>query len=438
MGSRLKLAGLALSLCCMYSGLVIPAAGAAAGNFHWTASTTKLTAKQDDEEGKNTETGLQVLGTTSGSVECDEASGEASVTGTEASEVTIQGLKYNNTGKETCAGPFSTSPKVEFNGCDYRFAAGEVIGETGMETKGPTTIECPEGKQITVTAPFCQIHIPAQTPEGHVVYHTITPAEGKHYVTAEATLTGIKYQGTELCSGGTGGQYKGNFVLKGYKQTPHEAAQQTGVEVREPSSGNFHWTASTTKLTAKQDDEEGKNTETGLQVLGTTSGSVECDEASGEASVTGTEASEVTIQGLKYNNTGKETCAGPFSTSPKVEFNGCDYRFAAGEVIGETGMETKGPTTIECPEGKQITVTAPFCQIHIPAQTPEGHVVYHTITPAEGKHYVTAEATLTGIKYQGTELCSGGTGGQYKGNFVLKGYKQTPHEAAQQTGVEVP
>jgi len=224
-----KALGLALVAVFAMSALMASAAQAQ-GVFTNTEATT-LTGTQDDEGGTNTATGLQTFTTTAGSVTCDEVHATASglVANSSLTEITAHEISYNNTGKTTCTGPFSTSPKIEFGECHYLFTVGQTIGQTGMETTGTAHIVCPTGKQITITAPFCQIHVPAQSPGGHLIYKTVTGSPND--VTIEATVTGIQYQGTELCSSGTTGQYKGNVTVKGYKATPHNAEQLTAVEV---------------------------------------------------------------------------------------------------------------------------------------------------------------------------------------------------------------
>jgi len=222
---------LGLALVAIFAMSALVASAAQAQGVLTNTEATELTLTQDDEGGTNTATGLQTFATTSGSFTCDEFHAEATGLSSNSSltEITFQNIKTNNVGKSTCTGPFSTSPTFEFNGCDYLFTIGVTIGTTGMETTGAIHLVCPVGKQITTTAPFCQTHFPAQSVGGHLVFKTITGAPDD--ITIEATLTGIQYQGTELCSSGSDGQYKGNFTVKGYKSAPHNAEQLTAVEV---------------------------------------------------------------------------------------------------------------------------------------------------------------------------------------------------------------
>jgi hypothetical protein len=213
------------------SAFMASAAQAVQGKFTNTHAKN-LTARQDDDEGQNTTTGLQTFTTTSGAVTCDEVHAETrnlAVT-SELTEITAQNVKYNDNGLTTCKGPFSTKPTIEFNGCDYLFTAGERVGVSDLTTQAH--IVCPVGKQITITAPFCQIHVPDQRPTGHIVFKNVpTPNQQRTHITGEATVTGITYQGTELCSSAATGQYKGNITIRGFKEEPHNATQEESIHV---------------------------------------------------------------------------------------------------------------------------------------------------------------------------------------------------------------
>jgi hypothetical protein len=228
-----KALGLALIAILAMSAFMASAAQAVQGKFTNTHAKN-LTATQDDEkEGKlTTETGVQKLTMTSGVLSCDEF--HADITGlavtSELTEITAQNIKYNDTGLTTCKGPFSTKPTIEMNGCDYLFTAGERLGTSDLTAQ--LHLVCPVGKQITITVPFCQIHFPDQRPTGHIVFKNVpTPNQQRTHITGEATLTGIQYQGTELCSSATTGTYTGNITVKGYKEAPHNATQEESIHV---------------------------------------------------------------------------------------------------------------------------------------------------------------------------------------------------------------
>lgn len=223
MKRNLKSVGLTLVAILAVSGMAASSAQAQ-GKFTWAAGTTKLVTRQN--LGVNPETGFQQWQTTNGNIQCEEVEEEAPVTGTEATEITAENIHYQNAGKvDQCTGPGGTAPKIEFNGCDYLYTLGQTIGETGMETTGQTHIKCPTGKQITFTSALCQFHIPAQSPGGHIIYHTVTGAPND--VTKQFTLTGIIYQGTGICTSGTNGTYSGNYTVKGF----NASGVQQSIEV---------------------------------------------------------------------------------------------------------------------------------------------------------------------------------------------------------------
>jgi hypothetical protein len=225
----IKALGLALVAVFAMTAVMASAAHAAQGKFTPTESK-QLTASQDDAGGQNTATGLQSFKTTSGTVSCDEVSGTALVTpGSQPVEVTAEKIKYNDTGLTTCKGPFSTKPTIEFKTCDYLFTAGETLGTSDLTVQ--PHIVCQGTDQITISAPFCQIHVPKQSPKGHIIFKNVAGINGKTHITGEATVSEIKYQGTELCSSGTDGTYTGNITVKGYKAEPHNATQEESIHV---------------------------------------------------------------------------------------------------------------------------------------------------------------------------------------------------------------
>jgi hypothetical protein len=181
-----------------------------------------------------TVTPKQIWSLTPGTVNCNEVTGSATITSgsTEEEEVPLSSITYSNSGSaDTCPGPFGTEPKIEMNGCNYRYTAGVTIGTTGMETTGTTHIVCPAGQQIVIKAPGCTIKVPTQTPTGgHVIYRTITTTPQNH-VTLEATLTGITYSTSGLLCGThadeTNGTYTGNVTFKAFDST----GTQTNLEV---------------------------------------------------------------------------------------------------------------------------------------------------------------------------------------------------------------
>jgi hypothetical protein len=214
MARNLKIIGLALAAVFAMSAV---AASAAQATFTWDNGTQTLTVEAD---------GKQTFTTTSGAIQCQGLSGQSAVAGTAATEVTAQNFAY-----ASCIGPFGEPAQVVFGQCDYLFTAGQTLGGKETELTGQAHIKCVNGGQITITGlgGFCQMHVGQQAPGGHVIYRTV--AGFPQDVTLEATVTGIVYQGTGLCSSASTGQYAGNVTIKGYKAMPHNNAQQTGVRL---------------------------------------------------------------------------------------------------------------------------------------------------------------------------------------------------------------
>src|SRR5260221_432582 len=395
-----KILGFAVVAVLAMSALAASTAQAAEGTFSWKEGTARLTATQEPE----TNGGSQLFKITnkSLSVTCNEVhatvklpEGKTTATELETSEIT-----YTDASKEAdhCRGPLSTSPKSNMNGCQYKFHAGEIIKEG--ETKGTVDLNCPEGKEVTVESAACTVHIPAQSGLSSVSYRAVAGSPGD--VTLEPNVTGIKYKHTGLCGNGEGsdGIYTGNVTVK--------------------QDGTFSWKEGTARLTATQEPE----TNGGSQLFKITnkSLSVTCNEVhatvklpEGKTTATELETSEIT-----YTDSTKEAdhCRGPLSTSPKINMNGCQYKFHAGEIIKEG--ETKGTVDLNCPEGKEVTVESAACTVHIPAQSGLSSVTYKTIAgPPED---FTVEPNVTGIKYKHTGLCGNGEGsdGTYTGNVTVK------------------
>jgi hypothetical protein len=230
MTRHIKALGLALVAVFAMTAVIASAAQAVQGKFTVTDSKI-LTVTQDDAAGQNTTTGLQTLKTTSGAITCDEVIGRAQVTaGSQPTEITAEKIFYKNTGLTTCNGPLSTKPTVDLKTCHYLFTAGETLGTSDLTVQAH--IKCKVGDQITITAPFCQIHIPEQTPEGHLIFKNVQPqGQTKTHITGEATITGITYHGTELCSSGKDGTYTGNLTVKGYIGEPFQIAHEESIHV---------------------------------------------------------------------------------------------------------------------------------------------------------------------------------------------------------------
>jgi len=229
MTRNLKALGLALLAIFALSAIAASGAQATAGVFTWESGTQHLTVEHD-AEGGNPATGSQKFTTFVGQVQCQEMSGKVGVSGTESQEMTMQGVSFHNSGSTKCSGPLSSQPTFEMGNCDYKFTAGETVGETGIETTGMTHIECTSGQIVINGGGLCTIKVPAQSAmTGHIRYHTISPS--LTYMTIESTIVKTTYDSEGLCgkqTGRTDGTYNGNLIVKGFKGNP---GTQTNIEV---------------------------------------------------------------------------------------------------------------------------------------------------------------------------------------------------------------
>jgi len=185
--------------------LVTTASGATAAAINWPSGTTLVTAAQN---------GAQVFKTAVGTVQCDEVSASAPVSGTSANSLGLEEASFHDNAKTTCRGPFGTSMTVKMNGClldlhtGASTGAGESLGSVGINGCGA------EGG-ILMTAPGCSISIPQNQNLGPVTYKTA----GEKVEVAFAA-TNISYSSTGfLCGIGsyTGGSYTGKMLLAGNK-----------------------------------------------------------------------------------------------------------------------------------------------------------------------------------------------------------------------------
>lgn len=122
---------------------------------------------------------------------------------------------------------FGSDVTVSMNGCDYLFTI------EASANKGPVHIQCPEGKQITMTVKVfgfsvCTYHIGKQTPSGAATYAN----KGSNHVDFSPSLTGISAsrQGSSECGkdSSTTGSYSDKWQLKGEITGQTETNVQVG------------------------------------------------------------------------------------------------------------------------------------------------------------------------------------------------------------------
>lgn len=217
-----NLKALGLALVAVFAFSAMAASGASAVEAHFKIDNLNagengtITVEQDT-------TGKQLFVTDFGTVECETFMGHNGAAPETAATLTVTSVTYKGhqfAGSEKCKiTKLNLQAEINFGNCDYTFNAGTWLG-AGTAT-GNATIDCSAGV-IQIVGAGCTITVPAQTPAGHIVYSNVpkTPTTAD-YVTAEATVTGIKYEGHGvLCATGlkTNGTYTGNAIATGFNQ----------------------------------------------------------------------------------------------------------------------------------------------------------------------------------------------------------------------------
>lgn len=202
---------LALALVAVLAMSAVAASTAPADAFTGEATPVTLTGSQE---------GSDVLTTTSGNTTCKEVR----YTGTSASGVTTATVtpsypEKTAIGEQNCSGGLPSL--VHTNGCVYLF-------HLGAATEGTVDINCPAGKEITITAGYnvttkCTIHIPPQTGLIKVNYSNTGSGNTREIIVTTA-ITNLKYTHTKgsglgACTPGSGttGSYNGKARITGEK-----------------------------------------------------------------------------------------------------------------------------------------------------------------------------------------------------------------------------
>ena len=148
-----------------------------------------------------------ILKTTAGSAECKSVTFAGTVASSSASSITAT----PSFSECTCLGVLCTA---DVNECDY-------LLKIDAESLGTVDIACPAGKEITLTASKCTIHIPPQTGVGTISYQEIGTGTTRE-IELGLNLAGIHYAHTEgtgigKCSTGTGtnGTLAGTATMTG-------------------------------------------------------------------------------------------------------------------------------------------------------------------------------------------------------------------------------
>jgi hypothetical protein len=233
MTGSLKTSVLALLAISIVGSAAVPVAQATEGGFTWENGATKI-KKEADPDAPTQEFKI-TPGAITASFICDEVSGEATVTGTGSTSLTMQNIVYSDSGttpeKEVCTGTVNgigVKTTVKFNGCDYKLTTNTTVGEKAAGVvEGSVHLECPAGKQVEISAAGCNAKIAPQT-AGRVLYTTvITVPSLIEHVTAHFDLGGteaahnnaIDYSTTGLTCGThaeTDGIYRGTKMYTAF------------------------------------------------------------------------------------------------------------------------------------------------------------------------------------------------------------------------------
>lgn len=198
---NLKAIGLAFAAVFAVSAVGASAAQAAA-DFAAAEYPAALTAEADPGAVAQT---FQV---NPGTLVCQEVSGDGTIE-EEGPSLTATDITYSS-----CLFNGSIPFTPNFNGCDYKFHAGNMIGANTSE--GTVDIVCPTGKVIEIgIGGLCLVKVGPQNGLGSVVYHN---EEGGH-VTIDANIKEkISYSYSGLfCGSGSpkNGSYTGKVTVAG-------------------------------------------------------------------------------------------------------------------------------------------------------------------------------------------------------------------------------
>lgn len=181
MSIKLKALGLGLLATMALAGFSVMNATAETGG-HFTSEAAHTIISGTGESEKN-QTELKVPGLNGIVCDGDTYAGTANAATVES--LTITPTYAANSCHTTGGATGKTS--VDVNGCSYTFK----IGKNSTADNTVDLICTGEKKYIAVTHEGCEIRIPAKTGLKGVAYNTTT-VEGKHAITATATVTGFE------------------------------------------------------------------------------------------------------------------------------------------------------------------------------------------------------------------------------------------------------
>jgi hypothetical protein len=204
MTRNLKALGLALVAVFAMSAIAASAAQATVGSISYDKTATKVTATQDATAPN------QVFTLTGGavSVTCNEYHATALLDGT-GNQTTIETkeMAYTHNGTNECASNISGfTPKVEMNECQYKFHAGNTIGElSNMEIEATAdVVNCNATNPYVVVngGGVCTARVFGNTLNQGLTGIKIRTITGgaKEDLTLEANVTGLHATHTGGCA----------------------------------------------------------------------------------------------------------------------------------------------------------------------------------------------------------------------------------------------
>lgn len=225
-----KIKALGLALVAAFAMSAVAASSASASHpFHFGSEEvhTEITGTQH--------AGEDVFTTNGGTVKCNTATYTATTNATKVTDITVT-PHYTS-----CKAFGFINVPIDMDGCDYTFTTGTLETTAGgvEDYEGSVHIVCPgtgHEHAIRITAPGCEVTVPAQTPTGGKITFTNIGSGTTRQVTVDVALTGIHYTEHEIsgfpnCNTETvtetNGTYNGSALITGKKTT----GVQVGISV---------------------------------------------------------------------------------------------------------------------------------------------------------------------------------------------------------------
>lgn len=172
-----KIKGLGLAFVAVAAMSMVAAGGAQASELHANFNgNVSVFGNQTAQQ--------HVFTTKAGTVKCEQAFFEATVTKVSGTQVTAQDVTA--TPRYTGCQAFGTSANIDVNGCKYTLTGASQPALTALvDVTG-----CTSGKGIEITTAICRMTVPAQNSISHLVFANTTAQDVDVSITASA----ITYQ----------------------------------------------------------------------------------------------------------------------------------------------------------------------------------------------------------------------------------------------------